>query len=429
VSEARKDIRSYTRTASQSSERPDVAHRWARDIRQQMATGYIARPHRVGSPMLRILMVISLPAVRTLGAARVQVELADALRAKGHEVEFLAGPDVYSRHPRNQLDALLRSFPRASASHLRRLAAGYDVIDATEGDITLSKHQLGFDGLLVARSAGLRDFYAFWERDAQRRWPNHPKGRPLGRLPRRLKRHQLVKHALVSRGHADGFFVCNPREAERVAADIGVARVCNLPFGLLDEHRIALGHAVGERSANADSRVAIIGTWDSRKGKYDLPLIIEATRTVRPETSFLLLGTHASEDQVLSELGPRVGRGVSVHPSFEPEMLPELLATCSAAAFPSYLEGFGFAVIEKLAAGLPVVAYDVPGPRDILASLDPGLLVEPGNVGAFADRLVRELAGEGVSSRACVDRAADFRWSDIADRTLEAYEGWRRQVR
>jgi glycosyltransferase involved in cell wall biosynthesis len=369
-------------------------------------------------------MVISLPAVRTLGAARVQVELADALRAKGHEVEFLAAPDVYSRQPRNQVEALMRSFPRASASHVRRLAASYDVIDAREGDITLSKRHLGFDGLLVARSIGLADFYTCWEREARRRWPNHPRGRLLGRLPRRLKLCQLVSQARTSRRNADGFFVCNAHEAERVAADIGVARVRNLPFGLPDGHREALGRAGLQRARNAPAEVAVLGTWDSRKGKYDLPLIIEATRAVRPETSFLLLGTYASERQVLHELGPRAAHRVRVYPSFEPEMLPELMGACCAAAFPSYLEGFGFAVIEQLAAGLPVVAYDVPGPRDILAAIDPGLLVFPGDVAAFADRLLCELAGSGVSRQACIDRAADFRWSDIADRTLEAYAEW-----
>jgi glycosyltransferase involved in cell wall biosynthesis len=62
--------------------------------------------------------------------------------------------------------------------------------------------------------------------------------------------------------------------------------------------------------------------------------------------------------------------------------------------------------MEQLAAGLPVVAYDVPGSTDILAPLDPGLLVAAGDVDGFADRLVRQLTGEGVSSEACVDRAA-----------------------
>jgi glycosyltransferase involved in cell wall biosynthesis len=387
-----------------------------------------AQTHQFRNPiiMLRILMVLSLPATRKLGGARVQVELADELRSKGHDVGILAGTDVYPWPPRHPVEALWRSFPRASASRVRRLAQTYDVIDALEGDITLTKRELEYGGVLVARTAALREFYASFEDEARRRWPEHPKGRMAGRLPRRLKRWQLVKQARLSRAHADGVFVCNPSEAERVAADIGLDRVRNLPFALSDDHRAALGQAARDRSADSDPRVAVIGTWDVRKGKYDLPRIIEATRALRPDASFLLLGTYASAEQVLRDLGPRVGRGVTILPSFEPSMLPELLASCQAAALPSYLEGFPFAVMEQLAAGLPVVAYDVPGPQDILRPLEPGLLVAPGDTRAFTDRLVRELAGEGVSSQACVDRAASFRWGDIADRTLEAYAGWRR---
>jgi hypothetical protein len=72
--------------------------------------------------------------------------------------------------------------------------------------------------------------------------------------------------------------------------------VRNLPFGLPDAHRLALGRAVSDRSPDGDPRVAVIGTWDARKGKYDLPQIIRATRAVLPEASFLLLGTYASEE-------------------------------------------------------------------------------------------------------------------------------------
>ena len=323
---------------------------------------------------MRVLMVLSLPAVRTLGAARIQVELAEALGEKGCDVDFLSGPDIYPSAPRLPRGELLRSFARASRKELRRLAPGYDVIDALEGDVTASKTDLDFRGVLVARTPGLRDFYVRWEAEARSRWPQHPRGNPLGRLPRALHRQRLVREGHLSRAHADGFIVANAAERDFLVARIGEHRVCELPFGLLDSHRLALNDAARQRSPDAAPHVVFIGTWDARKGKYDFPDIVRHVSSAIPDVCFSFLGTHATRERVLSDLEIANGDRITVHPSFEPAALPELLATGTVAAFPSYLEGFGFAVIEELAAGLPVVAYDVPGPHGILAALSADLL-------------------------------------------------------
>ena len=66
--------------------------------------------------------------------------------------------------------------------------------------------------------------------------------------------------------------------------------------------------------------------------------------------------------------------------------LPALLADCSVGIFPSYVEGFGLAVLEQLAAGIPTVAFDAPGPRQILRDNGGELLTSPGCADAIADR-------------------------------------------
>jgi glycosyltransferase involved in cell wall biosynthesis len=372
----------------------------------------------------RILMVLYLPATRTLGGARIQVELAEALREKGCTVDFLSGPDVYPSPPRIPHTGLLRSFPRASKSQLKRIASRYDVIDGLEGDVTATKRELGFDGVLVCRTQGLREFYSQWERQARQRWPQHPRGKTLGRVPRSLDHRRLIRNALRSRMNADGFFVANEAEYQVVGASLGTERVRRLPFGLLDAHRAALGQVARERPPGQAPHVAFIGTWDARKGKYDWPAIVRGVWRQLPETRFSFLGTYHGADRVLADLGVGDDGRVSVYPAFEPERLPELLSSATAGAFPSYLEGFGFAVIEQLAAGLPVVAYDVPGPRDILADLDTDLLVAPGDVDEFAARLIETLRRPSVEAARCVDHTERYRWSLIAADTLDAYASW-----
>lgn len=60
----------------------------------------------------------------------------------------------------------------------------------------------------------------------------------------------------------------------------------------------------------------------------------------------------------------------------EGEELVRLYAAADVFVFPSRTDTFGLVVLEALASGLPVAAYPVPGPIDILADSDAGALDE-----------------------------------------------------
>jgi glycosyltransferase involved in cell wall biosynthesis len=66
--------------------------------------------------------------------------------------------------------------------------------------------------------------------------------------------------------------------------------------------------------------------------------------------------------------------------------LPEVLAKCHVCWHVSRSEGFGLAVAEAMANGLPVVGMDVPGVRDLLGEGNAGLLVPDCDPVALADR-------------------------------------------
>ncbi len=68
--------------------------------------------------------------------------------------------------------------------------------------------------------------------------------------------------------------------------------------------------------------------------------------------------------------------------------VPQLLMASDLVVMPSHNEGLGFAAIEALAAGRPVVAFAVGGLREVIDDGADGRLVKPGDQGAFVDAVV-----------------------------------------
>jgi glycosyltransferase involved in cell wall biosynthesis len=89
-------------------------------------------------------------------------------------------------------------------------------------------------------------------------------------------------------------------------------------------------------------------------------------------------------------------------------------------------EPFGQVVVEGMAAGLPVVAVDLGGPREIVTDEVDGLLFPVGDVDALADRLARLAADPALRARlatAAHQRAEDYTPAAIVPRWDEIYRG------
>jgi glycosyltransferase involved in cell wall biosynthesis len=67
--------------------------------------------------------------------------------------------------------------------------------------------------------------------------------------------------------------------------------------------------------------------------------------------------------------------------------VPQLLAASDIFLNTSHYEGQSIAMLEAMAAALPIVATDVPGNRDLVAHAETGLLVAHGQPGALADAI------------------------------------------
>jgi glycosyltransferase involved in cell wall biosynthesis len=199
------------------------------------------------------------------------------------------------------------------------------------------------------------------------------------------------------------------------------------PYGLTAERGQAFRKAAAPSAVRLqEKKISFIGMWNPRKGAKDWGEIIRRVKASVPETRFVLLGTLTPDRNVFRDLGLPGGDYVEIVREYHPDELPKLLSDSTAGAFPSYAEGFGLAVLEQLAAGIPPVAYDAPGPRSMLQERLPELLVPIGDTERFAEALVRILRSDAVEysrlARESVQTAGRFIWSTVAADTAQLYE-------
>jgi glycosyltransferase involved in cell wall biosynthesis len=103
----------------------------------------------------------------------------------------------------------------------------------------------------------------------------------------------------------------------------------------------------------------------------------------------------------------------------EDDELPIWYHAADALAFPSVNEGWGLVVLEAMAAGLPVVATDIPVLREYLTPDRDALLVAPGDDADLAAAITRLAQDRGLRERlAAAGRtvAAGYEWSATAAR-------------
>ena len=85
----------------------------------------------------------------------------------------------------------------------------------------------------------------------------------------------------------------------------------------------------------------------------------------------------------------------------------EVYLNSSIFTLPSRFEGFGLVIIEAMACGVPVVAFDCEnGPRNIITDNQNGILVKPFDVDEYAESLLRLIRDAQLraqmGNRACV---------------------------
>ncbi len=103
--------------------------------------------------------------------------------------------------------------------------------------------------------------------------------------------------------------------------------------------------------------------------------------------------------------------------------LPALLSGALAFVFPSLYEGFGIPVLEAGACGVPVITSNTSSLPEVAG--DAALLVDPHDVDAIADAMVRLVTDEALRAdlaRRGLENVERFSWEKCARETLAVLE-------
>jgi len=372
--------------------------------------------------------IVSPYALDVVGGVQAHVRsLAQALRSAGDEVLVVGpssdGPDTASEWgtrsvgrtlsvPANGSRAPIALGPRAVLlvrDVLRRAAP--DVVHVHEPLVPV----VGPAAVLAGRAPRVLTFHAAAEG---------------GSLPALYRAVRGPARRVIARG--DELTAVSPVAAAFHARMLGLDpdRFTVVPNGV-DVARFAVAAAAAASRPPADRserRIVFLGRLEHRKGADVAVRMFLRLAEQRSDVRMQVLGDGplASELARLRAGAPgAVAARLELAGRADPEALPRLLAAADVAVLPSRGgESFGIVLLEAMAAGVPIVATDIPGYRAVARPDREALLVPPGDVAGLLAAVTRVLDDHALAGRlrsAGGARADAHDWTAVADRMRAVY--------
>jgi len=168
-------------------------------------------------------------------------------------------------------------------------------------------------------------------------------------------------------------------------------------------------------------RVAYLGRLAPQK---DVGTLLQAFARLPADTQLMLAGD-GPDRPALQHRAQRFGGRVHFT-GFVPHVkVPAVLRHVDLLVLPSLYEDLSSALIEAMAAGLPVVATRVGGIADLVRYGVNGLLVapprDPAALAAAIGQILADPAAAARMSAAARSTAAAYAWPDLARQVLEVY--------
>ncbi|GLY19496.1 hypothetical protein Kisp01_65100 [Kineosporia sp. NBRC 101677] len=145
--------------------------------------------------------------------------------------------------------------------------------------------------------------------------------------------------------------------------------------------------SVGDEKARQAQRFVMIGRLERQKQIEDAVRAFATVVAEEPGATLDIYGEGSLREELQNQLRTS-GLEHAVRLRGYDAAAKEQLHTATALLLTSRFEGYPLVVLEALARGCPVIAYDIAyGPREQMRSA--GFLVRPGDTGELADQMLR----------------------------------------
>lgn len=175
--------------------------------------------------------------------------------------------------------------------------------------------------------------------------------------------------------------------AERSRVEGLQARTCRADRTVVIPNAVDTGAAVP--AGGSDGPVATLLSVERLQEPKDVHTLLRALATLPPERFSAVIVGDGPERPALEAEARALRLGKAVRFAGERRDVPRLLAAADVFVLSSTSEGAPVAVLEAMAAGLPVVASAVGGVPELVVNGETGMLVAPGDPAALGAALVR----------------------------------------
>lgn len=210
---------------------------------------------------------------------------------------------------------------------------------------------------------------------------------------------------------------------EVIAAGFPASRIRYRPNGVNTE-RFHPNGRVPPGSRSGPLRFLFVGRLDEQKG---VPVLFEALARIGKSSDWTLtLHGAGPEEKALRRLAGERGLNERIEFAGFTDDMPAVYRNADLLVLPSLHEGMPNVVLEAMSSGLPVLATDIGGSRELLSDWASNWLVPAGNIERLCEALQRALYERsplielGMRGRREVEE--NFSYDSIAQRTLEDYE-------
>lgn len=244
-----------------------------------------------------------------------------------------------------------------------------------------------------------------------------------------LRRRAIDRFSLQFADHV----VSNSESGAALATRRGVdaERVHTIPNGRdLSEYAEAQAPAGLYDELDIDEDSPVVGTVGrllERKGHHELVAAWPRIRERYPNAHLIVVGDGPYRSTLESAIAS-TGEGDSIRLLGRRDDVPELMAVMDLFVFPSHFEGFPNAVMEAMAAGLPIVATPVDGNVELITDDQTGRFVPVGDVHAIARVVIDMLDDpETADSLGEAARARVFECYSV-DAMVSSFDALYRQI-